>query len=313
MRHAALRTLPTGLTALLILIAAGASVSACLQYYATDIEGHSIELEGFGPHHYIKYLTDHNQHMFHAHEKPDEPLAASVDYKQRSDQAATMVHEGKYAQAIEIFEAIEKEHPGEYVIAANLGTAYELSGNNEKALQWISEGIKRDPKSHFGTEWLHVKILEAKLALAKDPDWLKSHSVLGLNFENEARPKTPWQFPEGQDLKSTQKALEYQLHERLEFVKPPDPIVADLLGDLGNIVALTLSVEHAKAVYDLALTYKPVHADLITKRRDFMQSLASTDPSGIRSKVLPVVIVAGVAVGLLVLFLKRFLERATRS
>lgn len=259
-------------SALLILLAMTAPVVACLQYYATDLEGHRIELRGYGPPDYIRYLTDHKHESY---DEPDEAEKVEVptEYKARSDYAADLVHKGKYDKAIDIFEDIEKSHPGEYIVAANLGTAYELSGNNEKALQWISEGIKRNAKAHLGTEWLHVKILEAKLALTKDPDWLKTHSVLGLNFENEARPKMPWQFPEGQDLKSVQAALEYQLHERLEFVKPPEPIVGELLGDLANIVAQTKSVEHAQAVYELALTYKPVHSDILEKRRDYMRSL----------------------------------------
>jgi hypothetical protein len=55
-------------------------------------------------------------------------------------------------------------------VAANLGTALELLGNKEEALHWIREGIRRNPQSHEGTEWLHAKILEAKIAAQKDAD-----------------------------------------------------------------------------------------------------------------------------------------------
>jgi len=49
----------------------------------------------------------------------------------------------------------------------DLGTAYELAGKNEPALRWIREGLRRNPNSHKGTEWLHVKILEAKIEQEK--------------------------------------------------------------------------------------------------------------------------------------------------
>lgn len=43
-------------------------------------------------------------------------------------------------------------------------------------------------QSNYGSEWLHVAILETKLAMAKDPAWLRSHSVLMLTdtMENAA-------------------------------------------------------------------------------------------------------------------------------
>lgn len=312
MRHASRRQMiQTGMIALLMLIAVGGPVSACIWFYGTDIEGNAVKLNEFGPDHYVKYLRDHKYDrpdLFTAPQNPPESVPPA--YQERSNYAATLVYKGEYAKAVEIFEELEKSHPGEYIIAANLGTAYELSGDNEKALKWISEGIHRNPKSHYGTEWLHIKILEAKIELAKDPNWLKTHSVLGLNFENEARPKMPWQWPEGQDVKSTQEALEYQLHERLEFVKPPDPIVGELLGDLGNILSLTRSLEHAIAVYDLALTFNPVHADLISKRRTSMQSLVVSHVPEATIRLWLIIFVAGLGISILTILILRRVRKA---
>lgn len=53
-------------------------------------------------------------------------------------------------------------------------------------------------------------------------------------------------------------ALEYQLHERIPLVPPPDPIVADLLFDLGNLSALAGLEERAAAVLELADRYEGV-------------------------------------------------------
>ena len=92
-------------------------------------------------------------------------------------------------EAIELLEELEKKSPGQYAVAANLGTAYELNGDNRKALEWIKKGVERNPESHFGTEWLHVKILEAKIAIEQNPEWLSNHSVLETDFAvSETRP-----------------------------------------------------------------------------------------------------------------------------
>lgn len=148
---------------------------------------------------------------------------------------------------------MEKEKPGEYYVAANLGTAYELAGNNEQALHWINEGIRRNPTDHEGTEWLHARILEAKIAQEKDPLYFTHDSVLHLHPEDAAKAITS----NGKTFSNDQlkKAIEYQLSERMQFVKPPDPAVASLLFDYSAIEAATGTLEDAKGVLKLAMEY----------------------------------------------------------
>src|SRR6185437_11772073 len=100
-------------------------------------------------------------------------LRGSTNFNDRSDYSIALMYLGRSKEAVELLQALENERPGEYFIAANLGTAYELTGNNEEAARWIAEGIRRNPESHEGTEWLHLKILEAKIAQEKDPDYFK--------------------------------------------------------------------------------------------------------------------------------------------
>ena len=183
-----------------------------------------------------------------------------------------LLHLGDTERAIELLEEVEEEKPGEYVTAANLGTAYELAGRDPDALEWIREGIRRNPESHQGTEWLHVKVLEAKVALDGDPRWLDSRTVLGLDFGAGATPQRP-PGASDDDLSGAERALLYQLHERLQFISPPDPIVADLLFDLGNVLALTLTVEHAVPVYERALEYGPPREELVRRRLERMRWL----------------------------------------
>ncbi len=180
--------------------------------------------------------------------------------------AVALIHLGEVKKAIAILENLEKKYPGQYPVAANLGTAYELNGENQKALEWIKKGVERNPKSHFGTEWLHVKILEAKIAMEQDPEWLNNHSVLGADFgtgekQDPSEISTTDYLGQKKSLTEIQDALGYQLHERLEFIKPPERVVADLLVDLSKALAILRTPEHAKAVNDLAVKYgaKPVN------------------------------------------------------
>jgi len=241
---------------------AGAALLACLWYTGTSLEGMRVQREGRSPQLDMVHLTGHEPAAVWRTRLASsaEKIKGSADPLVHSDHAAILVRLGRLDEAIALLEDLEKRSPGNYYVAANLGTALELKGDLEGALQWIQEGIRRNPEAHNGTEWLHVKILEARIALAKDPTWLETHSVLGIDFGSEPKPAMPpgflvrgsAGFSEGERARA---ALELQLHERLSLVKPPDPIVGDLLFDLSNVWALSASVEHARLALDLAEQY----------------------------------------------------------
>jgi len=142
--------------------------------------------------------------------------------------AVALIHLGRTSEALKILEKLEGTAPGSYYIAANLGTAYELSGDNEKAYRWIAESMKRNPESHFGTEWLHLKILKSKQAIKMDPQWIDKNSVLGIDWELIGGELSKVQVSDDRKVvlaaDAVRKAIEYQLHERTEFVKPTDPV-----------------------------------------------------------------------------------------
>lgn len=248
-----------------LLLIVSSPVNGCIWINRTTIHGENVRVLDLSPASYITRLNIHQsrQEWEKQLEESTARLKDSTDYHDRSDHGAILVHLGRTKEALEIFQSIEKEHPGDYVTAANMGTTYELLGDDQQALTWIQEAIRRNPDSHEGTEWLHVKILEAKLALAKDSHWLATHTVSGISFGNGRSPSPQ----PTNELARFQKAFEYQLGERLEFVKPPDPIVADLLFDLGNTLALTKGVENAEALYEFSLEYGPLRSATIHLRQ----------------------------------------------
>jgi len=182
--------------------------------------------------------------------KMEASLRNATNFNDRSDYSVALMYLGRSQEATDLLQKLEKEEPGHYFIAANLGTAFELAGNNEAAAHWIAEGIHRNPNSHEGSEWLHLKILEAKLAQQNDPDYFKHHSVLDLAPQsiNDDTLIGKEKLPASQ----VAAAIQHQLAERLQFVKPPDPAVASLLFDYAAIEAGTGTLESAQQILQMA-------------------------------------------------------------
>ena len=255
------------LTLLLLATAlATSSAFACLNPIGRSAVGDWIYVEGVGPQDFHKALTTHEgkAHWLNilTQLKLERVHSRAQRVENTTNTAVAMLHLGMVKGAIRLLEKLEQTDPGLYYTAANLGTAYELNGENERALEWIKKGIDRNADAHNGTEWLHVKILEAKLALEKDPEWLRHNSVIGMHRLNDEQlllggPVAIGNYGHGIDLKEVESALIYQLHERLEFIKPPDRVVANLLFDLSRTLARTRGPEHAAVIKSFAQTYGP--------------------------------------------------------
>lgn len=244
-----------GIRPLFLVLAAAAPAFACMNEY------HPPNFKA------IERSESVNRQIFEGHPTEDwsdradrlrSELARSGDFRVKNDLAVALAHAGQANQAVTLLEEIEREKPGLYVTAANLGTAYELVGDNAKALEWIRQGIKRNADSHQGSEWLHVRILEAKLALAKDPHLLAGQTILGFSTEEELPKSIDIRGNRGEKLKRDRikDALIYQLHERVQFVNPPDAVVGSLLYDLGRLIAKESSgLGGAKDVFSQAKSY----------------------------------------------------------
>lgn len=153
-----------------------------------------------------------------------------------------------YQKAIDLYLEIEKKTPGLYATASNLGTAYELLGDNVNALKWIEKAIEINPNSHHHSEWIHVNILKIKLGQMP----LSSTNLIGVDFGKEDRPVTKLS-PKA--LEELSEQLYFQLNERRSFVGPKDEIVAQLLFDYGNLMLLRNLNQEAKEVYETAIKY----------------------------------------------------------
>lgn len=226
---------------------------ACLNvYYTQNIEGEFIEKnEIFNR--LFRANFDAEKEKNKLNELWNE-LQKEANCELLSDYAVGLMRLGHYQDALIILEYVNSKFPNQYNVVANLGTAYELNGQLENALHWIKKGIELNPQSHNGSEWIHVKILEAKIALQKDSNFLKDYTVLELS---------------GEQLKDEAvfHQLWTQLYERFPFSPSEEnPIMADLFITLGDLSAQTLSTEYAQTYYLLAQNYYFASKDLVKSK-----------------------------------------------
>lgn len=178
--------------------------------------------------------------------------------REKNDFAVLYIYKGDYTKAIQILHEVEKEFPKQAKTAANLGTAYELAGQLDKSYQWIKEGMLRDPNIHLGSEWIHLKILEAHQKLQKDSDWLKKNDVLGLDFGNATVP-----YPKVSQVTAYGKTynlatiLEHgaeQMVQRTQFLAPEqqEPVSAQIVFNLANIEFTNENYFDADLLYNKA-------------------------------------------------------------
>lgn len=216
--------MPRGWLAALPLALAAANAMACINSYSFELKALTLQGDTEGAQRVMARIEA--EHEAEQRKDPNDPELTN-------DLAVVRIATGKYQEAVELLRALENASPGRAATAANLGTALELTGKDQEALDWIREGYRRDPREHQGSEWLHVKILEAKIAMAGDPAWRFKNTVLGIGFGSEDVPRaSATQVTDhtgsARSLTEAQSAVRYQLIERVYFVKPLDPIVADL-------------------------------------------------------------------------------------
>lgn len=239
-------------TIIMLILLIAAPARACLWINGTTLDGKKHRVSGISPVHELQAAIEATP------QKRLKRMVRASDGMTDEEQAVKLILEGDYGEAIKSLREMENQKPGQYSVAANLGTAFELSGDDASALKWISTALERDPKSHMGTEWLHKLILQTKIRIKNDPEFLKTNHVIQLDVNRIREPKYRWRY-EDQDLsmKEVMFALNYQLTERLVFVKPKDAIVADLLYSYAVLEANIEIIEPAIDILNMAKDYSP--------------------------------------------------------
>jgi hypothetical protein len=251
--HLNLTTMRKQLTVFLLLIS-WQGVQACLNEYG------AVNLAGRDAGEYMPLGSDEpyfrtfnrvfSENFVASH---DLQTIATDDYKTRSDIAFHLTRLGRYRESLVILQDLAKRYPHEYNILSNLGTVYELNNMPDSALHVLRATNKRFPEGHYGSEWFHLKVLEAKLNLREDPHWLEQHRVLDLGI-TKASPDTSAQFRHNMDRLWH---ASYQLRERIPFTPTPDLLLANILNEVADAAAIEYSILDAYKFYYIGLQYDP--------------------------------------------------------
>lgn len=222
------------------------------------------------------------------------------------DDAVRLIFSGKTAEAVTSLAELDRKTPDNYWISANLAAASELSGDLPAAKRWVEKALTINPKAHEGTEWMHAAVIRARIALEKDPAWLKTHTVSGIPLEGDLPAGfTLTDGTQTRSLEDIHRALLAHTFARLIFVKPKDPVAAALLTELARVEARVEAVENGLAMLILAEEYGADIASL----NDHWQAL---QPGPLRvwfRKNAPFVAWAVTSLGLIVLVVAYYFFR----
>lgn len=273
------RVLRSGVLALALL--ASQHAGACVNAFGTDIEGRRFHASHATGDRLAKALSTDATRSYWvlAKDRYKDKAIDAPSYESATNYGVSLLYQGHTVPAMQLFLKLEQLYPGRPQTAANLGTALELAGHDAVALKWIRLGMRRDVGEHHGTEWLHARILEAKIADAAGR-WDRKRSIAGIAFTDALLPPLPVAMPAGNDGKPVKpneldRAFHYQLAERMQFVRPKDWVVGNLLSDWATLNLAGGPIENAKALHGLALRYGAPRSVLWAERTAHVDQVLS--------------------------------------
>jgi tetratricopeptide (TPR) repeat protein len=89
-----------------------------------------------------------------------------------NDLAGAHLRLGEPKEAAALLEPLRDRFPNDYGIHANLGTAYHLMGDYQKAEKEIARDLELNPDAHFGLERYHLALLQY---LVREPKYQARH------------------------------------------------------------------------------------------------------------------------------------------
>ena len=89
--------------------------------------------------------------------------------KDAADLGAAYVRLGQAEKAIGILRAARRQHPDDFKLAANLGTAFQLSGDLASAQAALEEAVRLAPEAAKRVEQFHSKLVSQRLKEGRTP------------------------------------------------------------------------------------------------------------------------------------------------
>lgn len=245
---------------LLVIFIAGIGINskACLNLFTIDATGNVHMLE----HYFFSEIRFNTSAVSKTINKLEKKLkSGKFDYKEVSDYGAYLLMAGKFKEGLQIFTGLASKYPDDYKVNANCAVAYELNGNIDSAIYFEKRSMALNSYGHEGSEWIHLKILEAKKQVATDPDWCFKNNVSGIMDSLKAQAGQPAMEVEINIF----RPFILQLKERLPFTYAEDKVMGKLLFEMGNAYQY-FSAFRAYYCYSLAKHLYPALATSADKK-----------------------------------------------
>jgi tetratricopeptide (TPR) repeat protein len=160
------------------------------------------------------------------------PLSAD----ELADLGALLVRLNKLPQAVEVLRAAARKHAEHFRIAANLGTAWQLSGDLDQAAAALEDAVRLAPEKRKTSEEYHLKLVRLRQKEGKKPQSVDD--LFGVKFTGElGKPPLP--------------ANAAAIVQDLALALPAD---GRLLWQLGEIANALGDVRTAAAILDGCVT-----------------------------------------------------------
>lgn len=215
---------------------------ACLNYYVVKESGESNFSHHEAPY-AIRFTRNSDVENLKFYAKLIEQNQGDLQYQYYSNYTAYLMKLGHKESALAILQKLVKLKPQEYQILSNLAVAYELNGQADSALLYLTKSLKINSESHYSSEWFHLMYLKAALQL-KDPK-VKLDSLNVLHIYEHMND----------NVMAMSQSLSIQIVERVPLTASPNKLLSKCLEEAADFFRKEISIDWSVKLYAMALGY----------------------------------------------------------
>ncbi|HKI34746.1 MAG TPA: DUF3299 domain-containing protein [Gemmataceae bacterium] len=164
-----------------------------------------------------------------------------------ADQGALLVRLGEAGTAVDVLRTAQRAYPSHFKIVANLGTAYQLSGELDQAAAALREAVRLSPGKNQEAEKAHLRLVEQRRKQPKDSQDLDD--LFGVRYVGDGDKYQPGQLAAAERKKLPEDAA--AVAQQLALWLPAD---GKLLWQLGELASAHGDVRTAAAIMDGCVT-----------------------------------------------------------
>lgn len=183
--------------------------------------------------------------------------------EESADLGAIHVRLGQYAKALAVLVPAARKNPEHFRLAANLGTAFQLSGDLERAAEYLTEAVRLAPRDRKSAEDFQLKLVRLRLKEGKGAPQAVD-DLFGVAYSGG-----PGQLPDAQRKKLPDDAV--ALVQQLALWLPAD---GRLLWQLGELAGAHGDIRTAAAILDGCTTEYGMGTPELRKRRMLFRAAA---------------------------------------